>query len=123
MDRDTGGSNGVCPFSGAGASEAPTAGRFTRRSMLAGLSSLAVVPLLGRGTALAAQQAGLPVKWIAPKERPLSWVCGLGIPSKSQNIPAAYKMINYYLSPKTQAASGAEGYVVGSVKTSRSRSA
>ena len=63
----------------------------------------------GRGTALAAQQAGLPVKWIAPKERPLSWVCGLGIPSQSKNIPGAYKMINYYLSPETQAASGGTG--------------
>ena len=70
----------------------------------------------GRGTALAAQQAGLPVKWISPKERPLSWVCGLGIPSQSKNIAAAYKMINYYLSPQTQAASGAEGYVVTNPK-------
>jgi spermidine/putrescine transport system substrate-binding protein len=66
----------------------------------------------GRGTALQAKRAGVPVKWVAPKERPLSWICGLGIPADSANIPGAYKMINYYTSPPTQAQSAKAGYVV-----------
>jgi spermidine/putrescine-binding protein len=65
----------------------------------------------GRGTAVQAQKAGVPVKWVAPKQGPLSWVCGLGIPAHSSNIPAAYKMINYYTSPHTQAQSAKAGYV------------
>jgi spermidine/putrescine transport system substrate-binding protein len=66
----------------------------------------------GRGTALAAEEAGIPVEWIAPKEGPLSWICGLGIPSSSANVEAAYKLINYYVSPAAQAQSALEGYVV-----------
>jgi spermidine/putrescine transport system substrate-binding protein len=66
----------------------------------------------GRGTAVQAQKAGVPVKWVAPKERPLSWICGLGIPADSANIPAAYKMINYYTSPPTQVQSAKAGYAV-----------
>jgi spermidine/putrescine transport system substrate-binding protein len=66
----------------------------------------------GRGTALAAKEAGVPVEWIAPKEGPLSWICGLGIPAGSQNVDAAYKMINYYVSPEAQAQSAREAYVV-----------
>jgi spermidine/putrescine transport system substrate-binding protein len=66
----------------------------------------------GRGTALAAEEAGIPVEWIAPKEGPLSWICGLGIPSNSENVDAAYKLINYYVSPEAQAQSALEGYVV-----------
>jgi Animal haem peroxidase len=54
MDRNTAGANGVCPFSGAGAPEPRQGGRFSRRSMLAGLTSLAAAPLLGRGVAQAA---------------------------------------------------------------------
>jgi len=66
----------------------------------------------GRGTAIAAEEAGIPVEWIAPKEGPLSWICGLGIPSNSDNVEAAYKLINYYVSPAAQAQSALEGYVV-----------
>jgi spermidine/putrescine transport system substrate-binding protein len=66
----------------------------------------------GRGTAYQAKKAGVPVKWVAPKERPLSWVCGLGIPAHSGNIQAAYKMINYYASPPTQVQSAKAGYAV-----------
>ena len=66
----------------------------------------------GRGTAIAAEEAGIPVEWIAPKEGPLSWICGLGIPSSSDNVEAAYKLINYYTSPEAQAQSALEGYVV-----------
>ncbi|MBN9622292.1 MAG: extracellular solute-binding protein [Actinobacteria bacterium] len=66
----------------------------------------------GRGTAIAAEEAGIPVEWIAPREGPLSWICGLGIPSNSGNVEAAYKLINYYVSPAAQAQSALEGYVV-----------
>jgi spermidine/putrescine transport system substrate-binding protein len=70
----------------------------------------------GRGTAIAAEEAGVPVEWIAPEEGPLSWICGLGIPAGSGNLPAAYKLINYYTSPAAQAQSAAEGYVVTNPK-------
>jgi spermidine/putrescine transport system substrate-binding protein len=66
----------------------------------------------GRGTAMAAEEAGVPVEWIAPKEGPLSWICGLGISSAAKNVEAAYKLINYYTSPQAQAQSATEGYVV-----------
>jgi len=66
----------------------------------------------GRGTAIAAEEAGIPVEWIAPREGPLSWICGLGIPSSSDNVEAAYKLIDYYTSPEAQAQSALEGYVV-----------
>jgi spermidine/putrescine transport system substrate-binding protein len=70
----------------------------------------------GRGTAIAAEEAGVPVEWIAPEEGPLSWICGLGIPAGSSNTEAAYKLINYYTSPEAQAQSATEGYVVTNPK-------
>ena len=65
----------------------------------------------GRGTTQAMVDDGLPVEWVAPKEGALSWVCGLAITSTAQNIPAAYKLINYYASPEAQALSGDMGFV------------
>ena len=65
----------------------------------------------GRGTTEAMIDDGVPVEWVAPKEGVLSWVCGLAITSDAQNIPAAYKLINYYASPKAQAISGELGFV------------
>jgi spermidine/putrescine transport system substrate-binding protein len=65
----------------------------------------------GRGTAQAMIKDGVPVEWIAPKEGSLSWVCGLAITSKAQNIDAAYKLIDYYASPQAQAISGDMGFV------------
>ena len=65
----------------------------------------------GRGTTQAMVDDGLPVEWVAPKEGALAWVCGLAITSKAQNIPAAYKLINYYASPEAQAISGDMGFV------------
>ncbi len=65
----------------------------------------------GRGTTQTMIEDGVPVEWIAPKEGALSWVCGLAITSKAQNIPAAYKLINYYASPEAQAISGDMGFV------------
>jgi spermidine/putrescine transport system substrate-binding protein len=65
----------------------------------------------GRGTTEAMIRDGVHAQWIAPKEGVLSWVCGLGITSKAQNIPAAYKLINYYASPAAQAIVGESGFV------------
>jgi spermidine/putrescine transport system substrate-binding protein len=65
----------------------------------------------GRGTTQTMIRDGVPVQWIAPKEGSLSWVCGLAITSKAQNIDAAYKLINYYASAQAQAISGDMGFV------------
>ena len=65
----------------------------------------------GRGTTEAMADDGVPVEWVAPVEGALSWVCGLAISSKAENIPAAYKLINYYASPEAQAISGEMGFV------------
>jgi len=56
--------------------------------------------------------AGIPVKWVAPKEGYYSWTCGLGITSNSQNVNAAYAFLNYYTSVAAQARLGNEGYTV-----------
>jgi spermidine/putrescine-binding protein len=66
----------------------------------------------GRGTTQDMLDDGLPVQWVAPKEGALSWICGLGITSKAENIDAAYKFINFYTEPEPQAASAANGFVV-----------
>jgi spermidine/putrescine transport system substrate-binding protein len=65
----------------------------------------------GRGTAKAMIDDGVPVQWIAPKEGSLSWVCGLALTSRAQNLDAAYKLMNYYASPEAQAISGDQGFV------------
>jgi len=65
----------------------------------------------GRGTTQTMVEDGVPVEWIAPKEGSLSWVCGLAITSKAQNVDAAYKLIDYYASPEAQAISGDMGFV------------
>ena len=65
----------------------------------------------GRGTTQAMVDDGLAVEWVAPQEGALSWVCGLAITSQAQNLPAAYKLINYYASPEAQAISGDMGFV------------
>ena len=65
----------------------------------------------GRGTTQAMVDDGLPVEWVAPDEGALAWVCGLAITSKAENLPAAYKLINYYASPEAQALSGDMGFV------------
>lgn len=70
----------------------------------------------GRGTTQAMIDDGVPVEWIAPEEGAMSWVCGLAITSKAQNIDAAYKLINYYASPEAQGVVGDLGYVVINTK-------
>ncbi len=74
-------------------------------------SGEAVIADGGRGTAETMIRDGVPAEWIAPTEGVLSWVCGLAITSHAQNIPAAYKLINYYASPQAQAISGEQGFV------------
>ena len=74
-------------------------------------SGEAVISDGGRGTVQTMVDDGVPTEWIAPKEGALSWVCGLAITSNAQNIDAAYKLINYYASPKAQAISGDQGFV------------
>jgi len=66
----------------------------------------------GRFNALQLQAEGEPVEWVAPKEGALSWVCGLGITSKAENIPAAYKLINYFVSEPAQAIAGQNGFAI-----------
>jgi spermidine/putrescine-binding protein len=70
----------------------------------------------GPGVAQRMIDAGVPVKWIAPKEGPLSWVCGLSISSRAQNIPAAYRLINWQASPQAQAIRAKDGYVLTNPK-------
>jgi len=64
------------------------------------------------GQAKRLQEAGVPVKWVAPSEGTLSWVCGFGISSKAENLQAAYRLINWQASAKAQAIRGENGYVV-----------
>lgn len=66
----------------------------------------------GRYNAKQLQQAGDPVEWVAPDEGALSWVCGLGITSKAQNVPAAYKLINYFVSRPAQAVIAQNGFAI-----------
>ncbi len=66
----------------------------------------------GPGIAQRMIEDGVPVEWIAPKEGPLSWVCGLSITSKAQNVDAAYRLINWQASPQAQAIRADDGYVL-----------
>lgn len=70
----------------------------------------------GRGTAGDMVDDGIPAEFVAPKEGMWSWVCGLGITSKAENTDAAYKLLNYYVSPKAQAISAENGFVVTNPK-------
>ena len=74
-------------------------------------SGEAVIADGGRGTTQTMIEDGIPVEWIAPEEGALSWVCGMAITSKAENLDAAYKLINYYASPEAQAISGDMGFV------------
>jgi spermidine/putrescine transport system substrate-binding protein len=66
----------------------------------------------GRGLAAEMTAAGVPVRWVRAREGLISWVCGLSISSTASNVAAAYKLINYYLSPPAQAIRARDGYVV-----------
>ncbi|MGH2990046.1 MAG: ABC transporter substrate-binding protein [Solirubrobacterales bacterium] len=66
----------------------------------------------GPGLTQRVRDTGVNAEWVAPVERPLSWVCGLAITSDSANIPAAYALINWQASPEAQAIRADSGYVV-----------
>jgi spermidine/putrescine transport system substrate-binding protein len=66
----------------------------------------------GRGSAQDLQDEGVPVEWVAPREGTLSWVCGFAVTSKAKNTDAAYKLINYYTSPESQAQQAEDGFVI-----------
>ncbi len=66
----------------------------------------------GRATADDIQKGGGNVAWALPDEGALSWVCGLAISSKADNVDAAYAFINDATSPPTQALFGNSGYVM-----------
>jgi spermidine/putrescine transport system substrate-binding protein len=66
----------------------------------------------GPGVAARMVEDGVPVEWIAPEEGPLSWVCGLSITANSENVDAAYRLINWQASPRAQAIRAEDGYVL-----------
>jgi spermidine/putrescine-binding protein len=57
-------------------------------------------------------EAGVPVKWVAPKEGYYSWTCGLALTKSAKNLNAAYAFLNYYISARAQAVFGDEGYTI-----------
>jgi spermidine/putrescine-binding protein len=66
----------------------------------------------GPGLTERIRDTGVRAKWVAPVERPLSWVCGLAITSDSANVDGAYRLINWQASPEAQAIRADSGYVV-----------
>lgn len=70
----------------------------------------------GRAVADRLNEEGVPVKWVVPKERAISWVCGFGITSNAKNLPAAYRLINWQASPESQAIRAKNGYIVTNEK-------
>lgn len=56
------------------------------------------VGLLWNGSIRVAQNAGVPIKMVYPKEGTTLWIDNLAIPKTAQNVEAAYKLINYLLS-------------------------
>jgi spermidine/putrescine transport system substrate-binding protein len=66
----------------------------------------------GPGLTERIRDTGVDARWVAPVERPLSWVCGLAITSDAANVDAAYKLVNWQASPEAQAIRAANGYVV-----------
>lgn len=58
----------------------------------------------GRGATASLLADGEPVEWVAPKEGPMAWVCGLAITADAENTDAAYKLLNYYVSTEAQKA-------------------
>jgi spermidine/putrescine transport system substrate-binding protein len=47
--------------------------------------------------------AGVNAGFAIPSEGQLLWTCGYGISTTCQNVPAAYALLNYYLSTKAEA--------------------
>ncbi|QIA63361.1 extracellular solute-binding protein [Vibrio astriarenae] len=57
------------------------------------------VGMLWNGSAAAAQNEGLPIELVYPKEGGIGWVDNLAISSGAKNIEAAHKMIDFLLRP------------------------
>ena len=70
----------------------------------------------GPGLAERIRDTGVDARWVAPNERPLSWVCGFSLASDAENTDAAYKLINWLASPEAQAIRADDGYVVTNPK-------
>ena len=66
----------------------------------------------GIGTTTKLQKEGVNVEWVAPEEGALSWICGFGISSESENVAASYALINHYLSPEMQALIAQQGFSI-----------
>jgi len=66
----------------------------------------------GQGSAHDLKAEGIPVKYVKPKEGQLSWVCGFALTSHAKNVPAAYRLMNFYGSPKVQAQQAEGGFVI-----------
>lgn len=66
----------------------------------------------GLGTTAKLQKEGVDVAWVAPNEGALSWVCGFGISSESDNVAASYALINHYLSAEMQAIIASQGFSI-----------
>jgi spermidine/putrescine-binding protein len=47
--------------------------------------------------------AGVNAGFVIPSEGQLLWTCGYGISTTCQNVPAAYALLNYYLSTQAEA--------------------
>ncbi|MEZ5155823.1 MAG: extracellular solute-binding protein [Solirubrobacterales bacterium] len=70
----------------------------------------------GPGLTERIRDTGVDARWVAPEERPLSWVCGFAITADAENTDAAYKLINWLASPQAQAIRADDGYVVTNPK-------
>ncbi len=70
----------------------------------------------GPGLTERIRRTGVDAQWVAPAERPLSWVCGLAVTRDAENLDAAYKLINWQASPEAQAIRAEAGYVVTNPK-------
>jgi spermidine/putrescine transport system substrate-binding protein len=70
----------------------------------------------GPGLTQRVRDTGVDARWVAPVERPLSWVCGLAITRDAENLDAAYRLINWQASPEAQAIRAEGGYVVTNPK-------
>ena len=66
----------------------------------------------GLGTTTKLKNEGVNVAWVAPEEGALSWICGFGVSSESENVAAAYAFINHYLSPEMQAVIASQGFSI-----------
>ncbi len=75
-----------------------------------------VVATAGPSLAQRLRAGGVPAEWSPAKEGTLSWVCGFALTSNSQNIPAAYALMNFQASPEAQAIRAKTGYLVTNPK-------